>query len=137
MSLHWKIGAGLALALLIALSGFTGYQMVENGRLTAANQKLDAEIRDPDTGYLVRLERAEGNAALALEANKLTIERLRAKATYDAEALRLMTARIAAIQLQNQKLQDDARRIMATPPRGGTLEERVRDIDSRVLESLK
>lgn len=133
----WKLATGGALAVLLGVSVYTGVQVVENRRLTAANAELDRKINDPQTGFVVRLTKAETDTMVL----KTTIERqtaeFKAKAAEDARVLASTRAALTQTQRDNRRLLADASRLTATPPQGETVCQRLLDIDSRVQETLQ
>jgi len=127
---------GAAIALLIA-SFFLLQAQMENRSLTKLNNQLDARINNPATGYVVQLAQANTNVATlktAVERQNVTIRTNAATADRQMAALNVA---LASAERRNVGLRADAARILNTPPKGNTLEQRVLDIDKRVLETLE
>ena len=133
----WK-AAGIGAVVILAVASFFLLQaQMENRSLTKLNNQLDARINNPATGYVVQLAQANTNVATlktAVERQNVTI-RTNA-ATADRQMVALNVA-LAGAERRNVGLRADAARILATPPKGNTLEQRVLDIDKRVLETLE
>ncbi len=135
--IRWKIAAGAGVAILVIASFFLFQAQMENRHLTKLNAQLDARINNPTTGLNAQLAQARTNSLQLESALATQNQRLREQATESNARLTALTARLTEIQRQNRQLAADRARIMATPPRGTTLDERVRDIDTRVLETLR
>ena len=135
--IKWKIGAvvggigmvGCAVALLFA--------HIENRHLTKVNDNLDRQINAPKVGYVARLADAEHNTALLKGEIVKVNGKLKQQADESARKLAETTAIVARVQRENVTLKQQAARLLATPPKGDTLEARMRDVDARVLEGLK
>lgn len=133
----WQAGAGVAVVALLTTSGFLIAAKVENNRVTSLNRVLDDRITNPETGYIVLLEREQTNAQTTKRALETQVADLRAAAARDAARLAETERRLSAAQRETAQARRDAARIMATPPQGDTLEQRVLDVDARLLETLK
>ena len=132
----WKlatVAVGIACAILIALLTYAG---IENRGLAAARTELASRINDPKTGYVVRLAQAQTN----VETLKVALETQRASFQTESArqnvALRASEERLAVAQAQTRTMETKLARFLATAPQGATLEERVRDIDQRILSEL-
>jgi len=132
----WKITtivAGIACAVLIYLLAVSG---IENRGLAAARTELASRINDPKTGYVVRLAQAQTNVEtlkVALDTQRTSFQTESARQN---EALRASEQRLAAAQAQTRTMETKLARFLATAPQGATLDERVRDIDQRILSEL-
>jgi hypothetical protein len=133
----WK-AAGIGAVVILAVASFFLLQaQMENRSLTKLNNQLDARINNPATGYVVQLAQANTNVATlktAVERQNVTIRTNAATADRQMAALNVA---LAGAERRNVGLRADAARILATPPKGNTLEQRVLDIDKRVLETLE
>lgn len=136
----WKlatIGAGV-LAAILGFFLFTS--TLENRSLTKQKLELVDRIENPHTGYVARLAQANANVVELRTAiqRQNTIIRERENEARQAQAqLEQLRTRLAAAQRETAQMQERLRRFMATPPRGNTLEERVRDVDNRIMEDLR
>lgn len=133
----WKGGTIAASFAMVVLGGFLVMAQLENRHLSKVNANLDALINDPKVGYVAKLAQAETNTATL----KLGLERQRdswkAEATKNARLLAETTARLAAAQDETRRAERQVGALLATKPRGATLEARVLDVDQRLLETLK
>lgn len=133
----WQIGAGVAAAALLTVTGFYIAAQVENRRVTELNTILDARISDPVTGYVVKLAQAETNVITVRTGLERQVAALRAAADAAEAKLHETEAALVIAQRESREAQRVAAEIMATRPQGETLEERILDVDARILESLK
>lgn len=133
----WRIGAGAALAALLIVSGFLIAAQVENHRLTRINAELDARISDPRTGYVVRLAQSETNVATTRSALQKQIRDLREQADRNARRLAESERQLIVAQRETAQARREAERLLRRPPDGVTLEDRINDVDARVLEGLQ
>jgi len=133
----WQIGASAAAVALLVTSGFLIAAQVENHRVAELNRALDDRISNPSTGYVVKLAQAQTNTIQVKTALERQVADLRAKAAADAARLAATEARLQAAQRETAKARRDAAAMLARPPQGDTLEQRVLDVDGRLLEQLK
>lgn len=137
LGLKWKIGAiAGAVALVVASIALFSAQ-IENRHLLKQNAQLDARINDRSTGYIAQLAQATTNVEqlkVAIDTQNL---KLRTQAAESSRKLSALTAEIADIKRDNLKLKAHAAALLATKPQGSTLEQRIRDIDRRNLETLQ
>lgn len=133
----WK-AAGIGAVVILAVASFFLFQaQMQNRSLTKLNTQLDARINNPATGYVAQLAQANTNVATlktAVERQNVTI---RTNAATADRKLAALNVALAGAERRNVGLRADAARILATPPKGNTLEQRVLDIDKRVLETLE
>ena len=133
----WK-AVGIGAGVVLAIAAFFLFQaQMENRSLTKLNNQLDARINNPATGYVAQLAQANTNVATlktAVERQNVTI---RTNAATADRKLAALNVALAGAERRNVGLRADAARILATPPKGNTLEQRVLDIDKRVLETLE
>ena len=133
----WQIGASAAVVALLTVSGFLVAAQVENHRVTELNNVLDARISDPVTGYVVRLAQAQTNAITVTTALERQVADLKAAAAAADARLRETEANLATAQRESREARRQAAQILNPAPRGDTLEDRVLDVDARILDSLK
>ncbi len=132
-----RIAFGGLLAALLAVGTWSIVQMFQLGDATKKIEKLDLSINAPDVGYVAKLAQSRSNAG-NLQAN---IERqtseLRRVSTANAEAMAKLQARYDREHVIRVEAEKRAAVFMSKPPKGDTLDARVRDIDTRILEELK
>lgn len=133
----WQIGASVAVVALLTVSGFLVAAQVENHRVTELNNVLDARISDPVTGYVVRLAQAQTNAITVTTALERQVADLKDAAAVAEARLNQTEANLAAAQRESREARRQSAAIMATRPQGDTLEDRVLDVDARILETLE
>lgn len=135
--LGWKVGAIAATSVLVATGIWLAVVQWENYRLTSYNQKLDAKINDPATGYIVLLTQSRTNVVSLEGAIKDQADLFKLRADQDAKVLAATQAALNKAQVATRAAERTAASLLAVKPRGATLEARVIDVDSRILESLK
>jgi hypothetical protein len=135
--LKWKLAAGAGIVSILIISGFLAYAQIENRHLAAVNGQLDSRINDPKTGLLVTVAQCHTNAATAVGAVKQQNTALVEQSKKDQAALTETTRLLAIAQAQTKKAEAQAAVLLATKPRGATLEARVKDVDARLLETMK
>ena len=133
----WQIGGAAAALSLIVVSGFLIAASVENRRITEENRVLDDRITNATTGYVVRLAQAETNVVTVRTALEKQVADLRATAEAAEARLRQTEVALADAQRETREARRAANEILRDRPQGETLEDRVLDIDQRILESLK
>lgn len=133
----WKIttaGVGLVCLILTALLMTSAF---ENRSLTKQRTELSNRINDPVTGYVVRLAQAQTNVEtlkVALNTQRQSFETESAKQN---AALAASEQRYAKARSETAAMQVRLNRFLATKPQGSTLEDRVRDIDARMMELIE
>lgn len=136
-SLKWKLIAGGAGLALVGVSLALGSEMIENRHLTKLNTNLGARINDPETGYVRQIAQAQTNAANLqgqIDTQNRAIQTLSDNAS---TALAESSRKVAAAQVQTRKAEAQVAVLLSRKPQGATLDERIRDVDARVLETLK
>lgn len=132
----WKIAASLAAVCSIVLSALLLSSYFENRELAMQRTELSKQINDPKTGFVVRLAQANTNVEtlkVALDAQRKSFE---GKAREREAVLAESERKLAAAQAKSRAMQLKLDRFLATKPQGTTLDERVRDIDQRMLAEL-
>lgn len=139
LSAPWKlatIGAGVVAAIL----GFLLISsQLENRNLNSQKAELIQRIEDPRTGYVARLTQANANVVelrTAVERQNTVIRQREGEARAAQAELERLRGQLRQAQAQSAQAQARLREFLATGPRGASLEERVRDIDNRILEDL-
>lgn len=133
----WKAGAIAATASLIAVSGFLVYAQIENSHLAKVNAALDARINDPKTGLLVAVAQCRSNTETAIGAVEQQNRILTEQSTRDTAALAEATRQLAIAQAESKKARAQVAVLLSRKPQGATLDAQVRDVDARLLETLK
>lgn len=133
----WQLGGVTAAIALVVASGFLIAAQVENRRLVEQNRVLDDAITNTTTGYIVRLAQAETNVVTVRTALEKQVADLRATADAAEARLRETEADLAQAQRETREARRAAAEILRDRPQGETLEDRVLDVDQRILESLK
>lgn len=133
----WKLGAVAAMVSLVAVSGFLVYAQIENSHLVKVNADLDRRINDPKSGLLVAVAQCRTNTENAVGAIERQNAALVAKSKADAATLAEATRRLAIAQTESRKARLIADRLLSRKPQGSTLDAQVRDVDARLLETLK
>lgn len=134
----WK-SATFGAAIVAAFLGLALTQSyLENRHLVQQFAQSERRINDPDTGYVVQLAQSRMNAA----GLKVSLDRLNVTLLEQASVAktRLLETSKALDEAQRKNKENEARirrLLLATPPKGNTLEDRYEDIDKRLLESLK
>lgn len=132
----WKIATGGAAIALLVVSALLMSSYFERKDLTSQRQALYTQINDPKVGFIAQLAQARTN----VETLKAEIEVQ--NAAYDklsAESKALLaqkTTELAAAQAETKTMELKLHGFLATKPKGDTLDERVRDIDSRGMSEM-
>lgn len=137
VSAPWKlatVGTGI---VTLALAGTLAVVKLENHQITKLNEKLDARINDPSTGYAARLAQANTNVETLKVQLAEQNDAFQKKSDADTAKLRDTEAKLTAALAARDKIQRQVDAFLAIKPRGNTLEERVLDVDGRLLEILK
>jgi len=135
----WKlatIGAGVVAALL---GFFLISAHLENKSLNTQKAELVDRIENPQTGYVARLAQANANVIelrTAIERQNVVIRQREGEAREAQANLESLRAQLREAQARSADLNRRLQRFLATKPQGATLEDRVNDIDRRVLEDL-
>lgn len=139
-SMPWKIGTGIAaiMAVILGFLLFSSYN--DNKALLTQKQELVSRIEDPKTGYVARLTQANANVVTLRAAIEDTNQKMRlreAEAENSRVKLSQLNKKLAEAQAETRAMEVRLKQFLATKPQGGTLDARVRDIDSRVLKELR
>lgn len=135
-SIIWKIATGLVGFITVVLMGLLVATYFENRELMTQRDQLAVSINDPRTGYVARLAQSRTN----VQTLKAEVERQSAayvKLSAESQA-RLAAAerRLAIAQRATREMEARLAVFLSQPPQGATLEERVLDIDERILKEL-
>lgn len=122
----WKIVTGVTGALLLAATVMLWSARSENGRLTEQRDSLTVQLAQEKTNGL--------QLTVAIAEQRRQFE---AKAVEDARVLADTQSKLTAAQATTASARAAAAKILKGAPKGTTLEERITDIDARLLESLK
>lgn len=98
---------------------------------------LYKRINDPVNGLVVQLAQSETNTATLKLAAERTIAVLREKAASDALTLADTQSKLAAAQQTSVRAREQSAIILSSKPKGDTLDAQIRDVDARLLETLK
>lgn len=118
---------------LLATGGALLVAKIENRQLVKANTSLDTKV----TGLQRDVAQAETNTEQLKTAITDQKRQWEAKAAQDAAVLAETKRRLVEAQTASRVARSEAAKILATPPQGDTLDARVRDVDARILETLK
>ena len=132
----WKVGAVGAGGAALLLGGCLIATSIELHQVEKRRDALHDEIHNEATGYVVRLATLRGNVAAldqGLSRQSESIYRLGAES---ATKLAAAEQAIAAAEGRLTKAQTSATKLLA-PAKGADDCERFRDIDRRLLETLK
>ena len=131
-SIHWKIltAFGAAGALILAFLLVTARAEIRHLEKIVANRDARIEVLTSD------LAQANTNVAQFKTAIADARAKMEARAAADAAKLADTTVRLNAAQQTSRTASARAAQL-AAPARGDTLESRVRDVDARILETLK
>lgn len=133
----WKIATVASGAVILGLVGAMVVVKLDNRQITKLNEQLDTRINDPSTGYVARLAQANTNVETLKVQLAEQNEAFLKKSNADAARLKETEAKLAAALAERAKIQRQVDQFLAIKPRGNTLEERVIDVDTRLLEILK
>lgn len=125
-ALKWQIAAGAGAAISIGLSVALLTAKIEIRHLTKVND-----------GLTVDLTQSKANVATlesAIATQNAALEQMGRDA---AAAVALSEARVEAANVARKQAERRAAALLADKPRGETLEERVLDVDARIMEALK
>jgi hypothetical protein len=132
----WKIATGAAGVVSLVLISLLMTTYFENRDLLNQRTVLMKSINDPLTGYVAQLAQAHTNE----ETLKTTVTRQTVaynQLSRDSQAK--LAAAEAALKVQQgvtRQMEVKLHDFMATKPKGATLEDRVRDIDTRAMSEL-
>jgi len=133
----WQLIGGAAGVALLTVSGLWIYATIDNRHLSKVNGDLTAQIETPVTGFRARLATETANRA-NLEAS---VERQNAEwqrqSAAGAATLAETTRQLVVAQKATRRAEGQVAVLLASPPKGNTLAERLADVDARVLESLE
>ncbi len=132
-----RIMLGGAAAALIATSGFSVVQAIENRHLSKQVTQLDGRINDPRNGYVVRLSQAETNTATCTTAIGRQNTAIRDLGKRDAAAVAAVQARYDTEHAERVRAESSAAAFLAHKPQGASLTDRVSDVDAQILGDLK
>ena len=122
----WQIGAGAAALVALGLAGSLLVAKIENRTLT---KQLDQQ----------------GKALSQARSNVTTLEAAVAKQNAEierqgrlaAERLARTEAALAEAAVGRRDAERRSAGLLKNPPKGDTLDARIRDVDARILEALK
>ena len=135
-SLIWKAATGLAVAAVVALSIMLVIAQRESADLLVQRNELQKQINDPQVGLVARLQQSQQNVATLRTSFERQIVVMRERAEADRVALENTRRQVVAANARAAAAERAAQRFAARPIRGNTLEERVRDVDARIMEEL-
>lgn len=136
-SAPWKLATIVAGVVTLGLTATLVVVKLDNRQLTKLNEQLDERINNPSTGYVARLAQANTNVETLKVELAQQNEAFKKKSESDAARLRDTEAKLAAALVERARIQRQVDAFLAIKPRGNTLEERVVDVDTRLLEILK
>lgn len=132
----WKAGAIGAGLLSLIMTGLLIASYIENRAIAHQRDQLRASIMDPHTGYVARLAQARTNVATlqaALDDQNRKIDQMKQESDQ-----KLAEAKLELARLTNER--DSAQRrwkaMLDLRPQGSTLEERILDVDARIMKEL-
>jgi hypothetical protein len=132
----WKIATGGAAVFALVLGVFLLSSYSENRGLSQQRDAFAEKINNPKTGYIAQLAQARTNVEqlkTVVETQNAAIDRLSAEG---AARLAASERRLAAAQAETRVLERKVAVFMSTKPQGVTLDERVRDVDSRAMKEF-
>lgn len=133
----WKLATIISGFISLGMVALLATTYMENRHLVSQNLQMDQKINDPKTGFVTRLAQANTN----IEQLKVSIDRQnQAYASLQAESaarLRETERRLVMAQSQTRAVEARLNHFLATGPQGTTLQERVEDIDARILTELR
>lgn len=132
----WKaatIGAGLITLILI---GFLVAANVENHDLMKQRQELVTQITDPNTGYVAQLAQSRTNVATLTTQLDTQRKSFEIKAAEREKVLADTQRKLNLAQAKTKEMEVRLDKFLSTGPQGTSLEERVRDIDTRGLAEM-
>lgn len=132
----WKAGAIGAVLVSLVIGFFLISTTMENRQIGKERDKLALSINDPKTGYIARLTQARANVAElenAIVVQNTTFKKQSEEARLSMEKLK---KELAAAQRRSLEAERRLAVFMSTKPQGATLEDRVNDIDRRILKDL-
>lgn len=131
-SIQWKIATafGVSAALILGFLLLTARMDIRSLNKTVENRDKQISVLKED------LAQARTNVATLEGAIVDQRARLEARAAADARQLADTTTRLGVAQRDAATARATAGRL-AAPAVGSTLEDRVRDVDARILETLK
>jgi hypothetical protein len=135
--LLFKIGLGVAAVASLVMAYFLFTMSIENENLVKERDRLSLSITDPNTGYIARLTQSRTNVVYLEQAIKTQNEAFKRQSDASKAELERLKKELAAAQARTRAQEKRLAAFMATKPQGVTLEERVTDIDNRILEDLK
>lgn len=133
LGLNWKIGAILGGLGTIILGVACFFLRVENGQLKLKIESLNKEI----TVVRIDLEQARANSATLQSAVNDQNATITAISKESQARLAEANAKLAVAQKARRSAEARAAVLLGTKFTGSTLEQRVLEVDSKVLETLK
>lgn len=130
------IAIGLAAALTISVGGNVKQAFTARDLRTTV-RTLDRQLNDPKTGYIARLTTCTANNQILSGGIDRQNASIAANAARGAIAIADATRSVAAAQVKTAEAQREATAILNVRPSGETACERLLDLDSRFLESIK
>jgi hypothetical protein len=132
----WKVATGLAGVATLVLGFMLISAQIENRVITKQRDQLTQQITDPKTGYVARLTQANANVAVLQTAVAEQNTKYEKLSRDSKAALAASEARLAAAQARTRTMQKKLDGFLATKPQGVTLEDRIRDIDTRAMSEF-
>jgi hypothetical protein len=132
----WKAGAIGSVLVGLVLMAFLIAANAENRDLTRQRDALALSINDPQTGYVARLAQSRTNTEQLKAGFERQIVVMRQEAERNARVLESTRQQLQAANARARDLQRRSDRLMASPPEGENLTERILDVDRRILEDL-
>ena len=136
-SLPQKIALAILSLALLAGAIFSIVQMYAARDHKARIAALEQSINEPVTGYADRLAAARANSGTLEAAVNRQTAAIKAQADQARATLATVQARYDAEHAARVEAEKRVAVFMSTPPKGPTLDARIRDIDARILGELK
>lgn len=132
----WKLATILTGVVSLVLTSLLLASYFENRNLTRQSAQMSETINNPKTGYIARLAQANTNVAQLRTSVEVQNRAYRELQSVSAARLAATERRLALAQAETRRMERNLAEFLATAPQGTTFEERVRDIDERILEEL-
>lgn len=135
-ALLWKLGAGGASVIALALLGALILEKQATTRAENERDSLQARIEDPDFGYIARLTTCGDNTARLQASLDRQSEQIQVLSE-EGQARRTETERrLEELRAEAEAAQSALDRRLQAPLLGTTSYERVQEIHGRFLEAL-
>lgn len=132
----WKIATIGAGVITLLLGSLLTASYFENRDLMKQRGELIAQITDPKTGYVAQLSQARTNVATLTQNLDDQRHSFELKAEERERVLATTQAELEAAQKKTADMDKRLSGFLATKPKGATLEDRIRDIDSRGMSEM-